>query len=89
MLSYDPNAKRLGSYLIDAGLLSESQVDVALNDQKATGMLFGDIVVERGWVKRQTIEYLSRKVIELERTLGEPLRADIIPTAYSIKRKQR
>lgn len=88
MLSYDPWTKRLGSYLIDAGLLSESQVDVALNDQQATGMRFGDILVERGWIKRQTIEYLTRKIISTEREIGEPLKSGVIETSY-FKRKKR
>jgi hypothetical protein len=83
MLSYDPLTKRLGSYLIDAGLLTEFQVDVALNDQEATGMRFGDIIVERGWVKRQTIEYLTRKIISMERELGEPLKTGLLQTKYS------
>ena len=58
-----PNRKRLGGHLIEAGLLTPAQVDVALNDQRSTGMLFGEILVARGWVKRQTIEYLMKKVI--------------------------
>ncbi len=90
MLSYDPINKRLGSYLIDAGLLTEGQVDVALNDQEATGMRFGDILVERGWVKRQTIEYLTRKIISMEREIGEPLKSGLIQTSYvKAKNKKR
>ncbi|HEY9751576.1 MAG TPA: hypothetical protein V6C46_01385, partial [Coleofasciculaceae cyanobacterium] len=62
-----PNQKRIGGYLIDAGLLTPAQVDVALNDQKMTGMRFGEILATRGWVKQQTIEYLMAKVIVPER----------------------
>lgn len=58
-----PRGKRLGGYLVDAGLLTPAQVDVALNDQKMTGMRFGEILAARGWVKQQTIEYLMQKVI--------------------------
>lgn len=87
MLSYDPLTKRLGSYLIDAGLLTESQIDVALQDQEATGMRLGDILVERGWVKRQTIEYLTRKIIKMERSIGEPLKPGLIETRYSKSKK--
>ncbi len=84
MISYDPADKRLGSYLIDAGLLTTSQVEVALNDQYSTGMRFGDIIVERGWVKKQTIEYLYRKIIELEREIGQPLDRGVVRTSYSL-----
>lgn len=89
MLTYNPDSKRLGGYLIDAGLLTPSQVDVALRDQESTGMRFGDIIVERGWVKKQTIEYLVRKVIELEREIGQPLDKGVVQTSYSMKRQNR
>ncbi|MDX2228972.1 MAG: hypothetical protein NW220_05015 [Leptolyngbyaceae cyanobacterium bins.349] len=58
-----PRNKRLGGYLVDAGLLTPAQVDMALNDQKSTGMRLGEILAARGWVKQQTIEYLMQKVI--------------------------
>lgn len=59
--------KPLGAYLVEAGLLSDAQVTVALTDQNLTSMSFGEIVVTRGWVKEQTIEYLMQKVILPER----------------------
>jgi hypothetical protein len=61
--------KQLGGYLVEAGLLTHDQVSVILNDQQATGMRFGDIVVARGWLKEQTIEWIVAKVIEPERRL--------------------
>lgn len=57
------HGKRLGEYLIEAGLLSEDQVQVALEDQRLTGMRLGDIIVAPGWVREKTIEYLMKKVI--------------------------
>lgn len=59
--------KRLGNYLMEAGLLSESQINVALADQEITGMRLGEALVRRGWVKEETIEYLMKKVILPER----------------------
>jgi hypothetical protein len=73
LLSTHPNQhfasgyKPLGAYLVEAGLLSDAQVTVALTDQDLTSMSFGEIVVIRGWVKEQTIEYLMQKVILPER----------------------
>ncbi|MBI4781862.1 MAG: hypothetical protein HY785_11150 [Oscillatoriophycideae cyanobacterium NC_groundwater_1537_Pr4_S-0.65um_50_18] len=60
-------AKRLGSYLVDAGLLTADQINVILNDQQATGMRFGEIATARGWLKEQTIEWIVQKVVEPER----------------------
>lgn len=59
--------KKIGGYLVDAGLLSTDQINVALNDQQATGMRFGEIIVARGWLKEQTVEWIMAKVIEPER----------------------
>jgi hypothetical protein len=59
--------KPLGAYLVEAGLLSEAQVAVALTDQSSISMSLGEILVTRGWVKQQTIEYLMQKVILPER----------------------
>lgn len=88
MESYNPNAKQIGSYLIDAGLLDQSQVNLALSDQKSTGMRFGDIIVSRGWVKKQTLEYILGKVVVLERALGRPLNKQLFEKIY-LARKHR
>jgi hypothetical protein len=66
-LSASSPLKRLGGYLVEAGLLTHDQVSVILNDQQATGMRFGEIVVARGWLKEQTIEWIMTKVVEPER----------------------
>ena len=63
--------KRLGAYLIEAGLINEAQVKVALNDQQATGMKFGEVLATRGWIKQKTIEYLRKKIIVPERKAVE------------------
>jgi hypothetical protein len=66
------SSKRLGGYLVEAGLITPAQVDVALNDQKIMdGMRFGEILSARGWVKQQTIEYFMRKIVEPERQAVE------------------
>jgi len=62
-----PEIKRLGSYLVEAGLLTQVQIDVALADQVATGIRFGEILVLRGWIKEQTVEYFMNKLILPER----------------------
>jgi hypothetical protein len=64
--------KRIGNHLVDAGLLTADQIKVALNDQQATGMRFGEIVVARGWLKEQTVEWVVSKVVEPERKQTKP-----------------
>lgn len=62
-----PQPKRLGGYLIEAGLITPDQVSVALNDQQSTGMRFGEVLVARGWLKEQTVEWIMQKVIVPEK----------------------
>lgn len=56
-------SKKIGNYLVEAALLSVAQTEVALCDQQATGMRFGEILVKRGWLKEETIEFLMTNVI--------------------------
>jgi hypothetical protein len=72
--------KRLGGYLVEAGLLTTAQIDVALNDQKLTGMRFGEILAARGWVKQQTIEYLMHKVVMPEQQAAKQSNGRAIAT---------
>lgn len=71
LASHYPDSKKIGGYLMDAGLLSPAQVDVVLSDQELTGMRFGEILVSRGWLKSQTIEFLFQNVILPHRTLAK------------------
>nr|WP_238718448.1 hypothetical protein [Petrachloros mirabilis] len=57
----------MGTYLVEAGLLSEAQVGVILADQGVISLPFGEIVATRGWLKQETIEYLMDKVVLPER----------------------
>lgn len=61
--------KRLGHYLVEAGLLTQAQVEIALYEQKGTGLRLGELIVRKGWIKEQTIEFLIRDVIFSERAL--------------------
>jgi hypothetical protein len=62
------NYRPLGAYLVEAGLLTDAQVGVALADQSITSIRFGEIVVARGWLKEQTIEFIMNKVVLPERS---------------------
>ena len=70
-VSNDHGSKRIGDYLVEAGLLSLAQVEVVLLDQDFTGMRFGEILVTRGWLKSQTIEFFFQNVILPQRTLAK------------------
>ncbi|WP_299491197.1 hypothetical protein [Acaryochloris sp. IP29b_bin.137] len=70
-VAHYPGSKRIGSYLVDAGLLSLAQVEVVLSDQDSTEMRFGEILVSRGWLKFETVEFVFQNVILPQRTLAK------------------
>jgi Zn finger protein HypA/HybF involved in hydrogenase expression len=65
------NVKCLGSYLVEAGLLTQAQVEAALTDQAESEMRFGEVLVKLGLINQQTIEFLMQKVILPERAVAQ------------------
>jgi len=61
----------LGTYLVEADLITQAQVDQALQEQTSTKKRLGEILVNHGWVTPQTIEYLM-KYISMSETSTEP-----------------
>ncbi len=47
--------KRLGDRLLEAGLLSDAQLDLALREQKRQGKLLGEVLTELGFVAPEII----------------------------------
>ena len=64
--------KPIGEYLVEAGLLEQSQVEIALQEQRRTGRKLGEIIVEHGWLQAQTIEYWMKNVIIPHRRITQP-----------------
>ncbi len=71
--------KRLGGYLVEAGLLTSEQLKIALQEQEKTDKRLGEVVSNQGWVNQQTIEYLMEKVVL-------PDREAVLETALSLAR---
>lgn len=70
--------KRLGDMLIDAGLIRNEQLDVALEVQKKSGNKLGEILISQGFVSQEQI----MKVLETQ--LGIP-RVDLKKFIIDIK----
>ena len=64
-------SKLLGAYLIEAGMITPEQLEIALKKQSHSGKRLGTIVVDYGWVKEQTIEYLIEKIVLPSRTANQ------------------
>ena len=89
MSNYDPNTRLLGDYLVDAGLLTSAQVEVILQDQHISPLRFGELVVQRGWVTQKTIDFICKKVVTLEREMGQPLHSDVFFKAMQERKKAK
>jgi glycosyltransferase involved in cell wall biosynthesis len=63
----------LTRHLVAAGLLTPEQVSFALAEQRATGLRFDAILVDREWIKPQTIKYFVETVILPERSIPSEL----------------
>ncbi|MFK8014040.1 MAG: GspE/PulE family protein [Gammaproteobacteria bacterium] len=50
-----PSRKTLGARLLAAGLINEAQLDLALRQQKHTGKLLGEVLIELGFVTADVI----------------------------------
>ncbi len=86
MADRNGSVKCLGYYLVEAGLITQAQVDVVLNDQKIMDdMRFGEVLVARGWIKQQTLDYLIKKIVEPEqRAAKASQQKSITPNASPI-----
>ena len=62
LLQKNLDHKRLGDHLLEAGLINSFQLEVVMQDQEATGMRFGEILVARGWVKEEILEDLANRL---------------------------
>ena len=48
--------KKIGEILIENGLISQQQLDEALEEQKLTGEKVGDIMIKKGWLSKEAFE---------------------------------
>ena len=62
--------KPLGETLMEAGLISASQIEIALREQKIQGMRIGEIFALHNWVEQVTADFFVEKwtsLLEAER----------------------
>jgi type IV pilus assembly protein PilB len=61
-----PQKKRLGEILIEAGIISEEQLEKALHLQQGNRKLLGQILVEMGWATEQEVCRSVAKVLNMD-----------------------
>lgn len=61
-LSTDLQRKKpLGELLVEAGLISIHQIEIALQEQKHYSLRIGEILASHGWIKQETANFFAEK----------------------------
>lgn len=60
---------QLGANLVEAGLVTSTQVDEALLEQQISNKRLGEILVNHGWVTPQTVEYMMKHLSQANVTV--------------------
>ncbi|BAY61496.1 WecB/TagA/CpsF family glycosyl transferase [Calothrix brevissima NIES-22] len=55
--------KKLSDSLVEAGLLSNNDIDIALSEQRKTGVPLSDILINKGWIKQETINFILKNIV--------------------------
>jgi len=64
-----PPSEPIGQILKRAGLLNDAQIQIALSDQTAQqDLLFGEVLVLRGWLKAKTLDFFLEHFVSACRT---------------------
>src|SRR5690242_21798086 len=79
--------RQLGMLLADEGLLTETELELALDEQRRTGRLLGQIVVDRGYVSAFSLARVlsAQHGVQLETADPEPEAAPhlaAVPTTW-------
>jgi uncharacterized protein YjbI with pentapeptide repeats len=57
--------KPLGQILIEAGLISISQIELALREQQHNNLRIGEILVAHGWILAKTVDFFCDRWLEV------------------------
>ena len=73
MEAKDTVKKPIGQILIEAGLISINQIEIALQEQKYNDLRIGEILVLHGWIQQQTVDFLVEKWSKIHDEEKKPL----------------
>ncbi|EGQ9716520.1 Flp pilus assembly complex ATPase component TadA [Vibrio alginolyticus] len=80
--------KRLGDLLVEEGIVSEEQIQQALNAQRSTGQKLGDVLIDLGFItEKQMLDFLSQQLglplIDLGRAPVDAEAVQILPEVHA------
>ena len=88
MESSEKPKKKLGEQLVEKGLATVDQVDIALTEQKKDGRLIGELLVSLGFVSESIMRDTLGKVlgissIDLNSVVPDPAALELVPKEFS------
>ncbi|MBI4734368.1 MAG: Flp pilus assembly complex ATPase component TadA [Rubrobacteridae bacterium] len=86
------NKVRLGELLVTFGVITQEQLDTALEEQKKTGMRLGEAIRKLGYVSEETmIEFLGRQLniphVDLEKVVPDKAAINLVPESLARRHK--
>ena len=84
--------KKIGEILIERGLITQSELNEALSEQRNSGAKLGEILVKRGWLSREELErglalQTGISTFNLSGYIIEPEVVKLIPEEFARKYK--
>ncbi len=87
-----PRAKLLGERLLEEGLITPQQLEIALKEQKRTGELLGEILVNLGFISQDVLSSTLAsqsgvEYLDLKRTIIESEALELVPESFAREKK--
>jgi len=82
--------KKLGEQLLEKGLITPDQIAIALTEQKKTGKMFGEVLVELGFIDAAVMrdmlgEVLGSDSIDVSQVVPDPDALNLIPKQLAVR----
>ncbi|MBE9202909.1 hypothetical protein IQ218_04860 [Synechocystis salina LEGE 06099] len=87
-MATSPCSQLLGEILRDADLITEAQIQVALQDQQYSPLLIGEILAVRGWLHQETADFFAESWPRMVKTRDRRPLGYYLQQAYLLQEAQ-
>lgn len=87
-MAQSPCSRLLGEILREADLITEAQIQVALQDQQYSPLPIGEILVVRGWLHQETVDFFAESWPRMVKTRDRRPLGYYLQQAYLLQEDQ-
>ncbi|WLT37609.1 hypothetical protein NON20_17835 [Synechocystis sp. B12] len=87
-MAQSPCSRLLGEILREADLITEAQIQVALQDQQYSPLPIGEILVVRGWLQQETADFFAESWPRMVKTRDRRPLGYYLQQAYLLQEDQ-